>query len=79
MIELRGPLIDKVSKLSANGDLHNFDIPLFGKPLEIILKIVLHQLVMVTNQENSFTGLELQRMELKSMLLRIFYSSFIQT
>ena len=38
MIELRGPLIDKVSKLSANGDLHNFDIPLFWKAIRDNIK-----------------------------------------
>ena len=38
MIELRGPLIDKVSKLSANGDLHNFDIQLFWKAIRNNIK-----------------------------------------
>ena len=38
MIELRGPLIDKVSKLSVNGDLHNFDIQLFWKAIRNNIK-----------------------------------------
>ena len=38
MIELRGPLIDKVSKLSVNGDLHNFDIQLFWRAIRNNIK-----------------------------------------